>query len=403
MKEKSYILKVLPVFIISPLLALPILIRDIKKGKYYAFSYLAVFMSLMAYLWIPSGDVYRFYEEFEVIKNSTFAEVIELSLFDYVANILMYLLSKTGLNFEWYRLLQCYICYSMVFAIIRDIYKNTCFQNDNNNRFMIFVTFFGLLQFSMLLSGARFPFSVIMMIYGIYGLFYKKQNLCFIWVILAGLCHYSFWPVVAMSVFCKLYNPVFEKRTVVILIVVFYLASSVLLLLFIDYMNFGDAMMDQLDNYTTGYFADGELKDRSFKFLILRQVTRLPFYLSIYLGMTRLKDFSRCQLFVCLLLFSILLINMNTAFGRYSLLTEFSILPFFLLNIDNSFNPKHLKMFYYLAIIVFSVSVYSCKRELTVGKQYLIVAPVPYILSQNYTDSWISNHINPDGSIVGQD
>lgn len=394
---------ILPLFIISPLLSLPFLIRDIKKGHYYALYYLAFFMSLLAYLWTPSGDLYRLYEEYERIKTMSFGEVLEISVFDYVANILMFLLSKTGLNFEWYRLLQCFICYSLIFSVIKDIVDNNKYANDPNVKFEIFLVFFGLLQFGTFLTGSRFPFSTAMMIYGMYKVFYKNHNLSVFWMVLAGLCHYSFWPVLVMTLFCMIFKPTFPKHRVLLLIVIFCSVSSILMLLLIDYMNFGDVLMAQLDNYTTGYFANGELADRSLKYLVLTQVTRLPFYLVIIYAITRIKEFSKCQLFVCLLLFSILLVNMNTAFGRYSYLTTISLLPFLLLNEDKYFRIKHLKILCYLSVFVFAFSVYGCKRELKLGKQYLIMTPIPYILSQEYSERWITDHINPDGSMIGID
>ena len=59
----------LAVFVIYPLAALPIILIEIYNRNYYALNYLAIFMGLLAYLWIPSGDLYTYQLDFEFLKT----------------------------------------------------------------------------------------------------------------------------------------------------------------------------------------------------------------------------------------------------------------------------------------------------------------------------------------------
>ena len=64
MKFSNSSILVFFVFIIYPLGAFPLILIEVYNKKYYAFNYLAVFMGLLAFLWIPSGDLSRIQEDF---------------------------------------------------------------------------------------------------------------------------------------------------------------------------------------------------------------------------------------------------------------------------------------------------------------------------------------------------
>lgn len=78
---------------------MPIILKEIYEKRYYALKYLTFFMALIAYLWIPSGDLYRFYEHFNELKDLNFYEMVEFCDFDFLMYFLMWIYSKLGLNF----------------------------------------------------------------------------------------------------------------------------------------------------------------------------------------------------------------------------------------------------------------------------------------------------------------
>lgn len=389
--------------IICPLLSVPLIFKELRNGRLYALNYLTFFMALLAYLWIPSGDVYRFYLEYDTIKTLSFNEVWDFADFDCLSQYAMYFFSKTGLNFEWFRFITCIVEYSLVFSVLKDCIARNNYGSDNKTIFRLIIITFGLLRFSVFLTGARFTMSLVLMVYCINAVFYNNNKRGLLLFLLAPMCHYSFWPVYALMVLCKLLNPQFERKIVITLCIVFLSVSAVLLIVLIDYMRFGDAMMNRLENYTTGYYAEGELENQSFFFMLAQIFSILAFYAFSALAFWKMKSFKHCQLYVCLFLFCILLINMNTAFNRYASLAAFSFLPYFLMNIDGYFTKKHLKYVSYLAIFVFATSVYTTKRELRMGDQIDIVKPLPVIVFHSYSDAWINKHIQSNGNMVGND
>lgn len=385
-------------FLLCPIAALPLIFCEIYNKRYYALGYLSVFMALLAYLWTPSGDIYRYHLDFDIIQSLSFAQLIDSFQFDFVIQTLMWLFAKTGLNFEWFRLFTCLFCYTLVFSVLKKIVQNS--EYDSNNRkvaFMIFFCFFGLLRVNIFLTGARFTFAAAFLIYSIYYLFYESKTRGWVALAITGITHFSFVPVVLLTLASKVFKPKIRKRTFVVLCIAAYAVSTFLLIAFMDYLNLGDALMDHLENYTTGYYAHDELENHTFLFRIAQIISILAFYVFWGLSVFRLENFSKYRLFAFIAIFCVLLWHMNTAYNRYAGISIFSMLPLFLLNPGGSFKYKDLKLVFFLAIFVFSASIYNVKRELAHGSQYLIATPVPIILHHTYTQQWIDKNITTRG------
>lgn len=105
--------------------------------------------------------------------------------------------------------------------------------------------------------------------------------------------HYSFLPVVLITFSAKLFNSKFTRPMFLILCVIAYAVSTFLFLMFVDYLSLGDALMDHLDNYITGYYAAGELNDHSIKFRIAQVLGILAFYVFFFLSAIRLREYTK--------------------------------------------------------------------------------------------------------------
>lgn len=114
---------------ICPIASVPLIFREIYNRRYYALGYLTIFMALLAYLWTPSGDLYKFYIEYDALKGVPFNQILENthSKFDFIVQFLEWLFAKTGLNFEWFRFCTCIFCYTLVFGVTKKIVEQNQF------------------------------------------------------------------------------------------------------------------------------------------------------------------------------------------------------------------------------------------------------------------------------------
>lgn len=400
MKNKST--QIIITLLLYPLLALPVIIREIYNKKYYALSFLAIFMGLIAYLWIPSGDLYRFYLQYDLIKEMNFIQVVAFSELDIVMQLLTWLFSKTGLNYEWFRFITCVFCYLLVFSVTKSIIANNRYGHDKKISFIIFCIIFGLLRFTIFLTGARFPIGIALVFYAQYQFLSDRGSKFRGWLALiaATFTHFSFAPILIIFFLTKIIKLHWSKPTLLILYFISYLLSSFALVYVISRMNLEDSMSDHLDAYTTGYQADGELANHSFLFRLAQIFSIFAFYVLTILSFFRVKNFKECPAFAMTTVFIMLLINMNTAYNRYAYIAVFLILPYFLLNPSLYFKIKDLKIMLYVSIFVFISSIWTFRRELTYGDQYYIATPTYMILSHTYTDSWIQNNIARNGNMI---
>lgn len=396
-KEQRGFLGVL--LFLCPIAALPLIFREIYEKRYYALTYLALFMALLSYLWTPSGDLYRFYLDYYKLRGISFSSFIDYSntQFDVIIQFIIWLFGKTSINFEWVRFFICFFCYSIVFGVTIKIIENTSFGQSKKTSFMVFFTMFGILGLTVFLTGARFNVASAFYIYSVYYMFFEPRHKGWYALFITPFIHYSFIPVVILSVMAKLTKPHLKKANFLALIILSYAVSTFLMIYFIDMLSLGDALMDHLENYTTGYYAGDELKDHSFLFRISQIIGVMSFYIYIVISLIRLRDYKCYSNFAFLVIFTILLWHMNTAFNRYAGISIRAFTPLFLLNVISVFKYKDLKLMFFVALFVFTASIYQNKREISHGAQYLIATPVPVILNHTYSEQWINKNITIRG------
>lgn len=383
-----------------PIMAIPIIFYEIYRKNYYALYYLAFVMSLLAFLWVPSGDLYRYTEDYNYLKTLTFEEFWDEIKFDFILQSLMYGFAKLGLEFQWFRFTTCFVSYLLIFSIFKDAIKRSTFDARRSTVFMLFIVLFCLLRFSVFSTGVRFTFGMALCFYGYYH-WYLDRKVGWLFLIMAGFTHFSFWVIVVLALFSKLLRFPINRIVFGIGLVTLFFVTNMLLVEVINILPIDDLLKKHIENYTTGYYADGELHNHSFFFRLSQIFSICALYVIIIISFIRLKKFDDYRLYAFMLILLVLMWNMNSAFNRYAFLTIMFFSLVFVINPHRRFKRSDLKILFLISLFVYSISIYSVKRELVVGKQKsLFYMPAPFAFTNIYTPQWIDENISKNGGFL---
>lgn len=384
-----------------PIMAIPIIFYEIYRKNYYALYYLAFVMSLLAFLWVPSGDLYRYTEDYNYLMTLTFEEFWDELKFDFILQSFMYGFAKLGLEFQWFRFATCFISYLLIFSIFKDAIKRSTFDDRRSTVFMLFVVLFCLLRFSAFSTGVRFTFGMALCFYGYYH-WYLEHKWGWFFLIASGFTHFSFWIVVFFAFLSRFLRFPINRTIFGIGLIILFLVTNMILVEVINILPIDDLFKKHIENYTTGYYADGELDSQSFFFRLAQIFSICAIYVITIISFIRLRKFDDYRFFAFMLILLVLMWNMNTAFNRYAFLTILFFTFVFVINPHRSFKRCDLQILFYVSLFVYAISIYSVKRELIVGKQRLLLhTPVPLAFSNIYTPQWIDENISSDGDFLG--
>lgn len=94
LKKKTVKIGVTAVFILNPLISIPLLIIEVYNKKKYASYLLAVFMGLFSIYYIPIGDQYRYFNYYLLYKDMSFNQC-----FDFQDPFILHLLNVVSIFF----------------------------------------------------------------------------------------------------------------------------------------------------------------------------------------------------------------------------------------------------------------------------------------------------------------
>lgn len=401
MKISKSHLVLLGVFIIYPFAALPLIIIEVYNRNYYSLYYLAFFMGLLAYLWIPSGDLYRYQMSFELLKRSGFDDFKSFIAFDFLFAWIMFAFWKLNLNFEFIRFAICTLSYILYFKIYIDIINsNQNLRESKSISFSSFLMFFFFLQFSGFLDGVRFTLAMSLCFYAVYLLMYKNRNVGWIILFLSVATHFSIILILLIVTFIKIFKLRFKRIYLILLLVVGFLLSNYLIDSIIYILPVSDSFKLHLSEYAIQNFAKKEFTGQSLIYKLAHWISYCAIYPALLLVLVRLKEYSYFSVFAGICISLSVMFQIHSAFGRYAFLgIIFFIIPF-LLHYKLPFTKTEFYFFLLLSFFVYFVSVGKVRRELYYGQQYKILfMPLPGILMSTYDITWVKENISRDGSL----
>lgn len=381
-----------------PIMSIPIIFYEIYRQKWYALYYLAFVMSIFAFLWSPTGDLYHYTQDYYILSLLTFDQFLEELTFDCVLQSVMYAFARSGIEFQYVRFCLCFTCYLMMFSVFKDAIKRTTFIKNKANVFMMFIVLYCFLRFGAFLTGVRFQFGMALCYYGFYKQ-YVGNKIGWLFLILACFTHFSLWGILFIALLSKIHTINLSRSKLLAILLLLFFSMHTILASLIDYLPISDLLKSHLAYYTEGYYASGELDDHSFKFRLAQIFGIIGVYVMFLISVYRIKIYKEYRFFSLCLIWLVLMWNMNSAFNRYAFLSIILFTMIFIMNPGSLFRTVDLKVLCYTSVFVFATSIYTVRKEMRLGYQLtLLYQPVPLAFTHIYSPEWISNHVFKSGN-----
>lgn len=254
------------VFLVVPIISVPLLIIGACYDKKYRMIYLlflSFVLAIIAYNWLPSKeyDLYRYHLILDKMRNIDFKNFLDIYITqkEIISNFLFYLISKLSENNSMLEFIITFMTYGIIFYIVQDYAK---IQKYNNLIFIISLLYIiSSIRYLSLISGIRNMFAVVIFALGIYLEYVKKDKKwkCNILYISTIFIHISSLLVVAIKF---IYTYIFKEKInigKIILIGGLFLLPEVL---FTIIERFGDiSIFTNIQKMYIAYFINGEQFD----------------------------------------------------------------------------------------------------------------------------------------------
>lgn len=318
-------------FLASPFLSIPFIVFQLKRKDNAVLILIALLFGLLSFNYIPhfSDDKVRYYERYKTFVSLDWAGFIQhletTNRPDFIFESLLYIFAKLEFNIQYlFLIITSFTVYSILFFIKKAIQK----KDKSLYNYTIWTVLLIVFSLSLgdLFSGVRFYFASAIFIWGIYFLFFHKNIVKSVLLLLLSIVtHFSlifFIPVIIISYFF----PKNKSPKIILLI------SLVFLFLPKDFLSNLLGMVQLSDSYrakSDGYLTD----DRMFSenLVILNFIRNTWLYFSYGYIILRKGDYSKMYV---LIVFFTALVNVTypvpLIFNRYTILLKILFIPFYL-------------------------------------------------------------------------
>ena len=373
------------------------------KGKNWAFVLWAIFMGLVGILWPPTGDLYRYTQDFYSYKDIKFDDFLFLLSFkfDYLLSLISYWLGHFDLNFDLTRFIYNFIGYLLLGNIyIKIIRKNSFLQTCKNRKILlvVFMTF----SFSSFLF--RFGLSTILFVYGTYKIVYEKKYIGYLFVFFSVLNHASFILLLLGLLIYQLGYFHFSKKMLSILVVLALFTDSNLIINSFYNLPLPIEIIDRYSAYFDGKWAGKYLDDKSWKYQLMQFLLNsfAYIYIILYIYYYNKGNSNAQRVTNMLLMLSLITLPFITIHRRFLSILSLLCKVYILDSYSNKIvEQKILRLI--LSLVIFStlMGVYSQRNELSISDMKKLTYQSTFqILFHSYDDKWIDKNITSDGDIV---
>lgn len=401
---KKHTLITAAIFVVMPLYSLPLILRAVLCKKEWAFFMFSLFMGLVGILWPPTGDLYRYTDNYYMYKYcnwNNFIDIIQFK-FDYVLPFLSYVLARLNLPFDLSRFFFNFLGYYFLSRIMISICKHNPSFNDKKSYLYALIILIPL-SFSTYLF--RYSFSTILFVYGSYLINYEFRKNGYLFVALACLNHFSYVVFLPLLFATKLNFLRFNKMTIIMMFIVSFMLSGNILVSILDKLPISDQLLFHLMNYFDGYWSQEYLNDHSLKYKIMTFLFSFLTYI-YYWGYiaTYDKKANRQLLYVnSFILFTLIVAPFSVVYERF-LGVSLLIMKVHYLYYYDSANCKmvnFLRLFAFCAMFATLLNWWSVRRELSISEEScLLYSTSVQILFHSYDKNWINDNIMDDGNLV---
>lgn len=379
------------VFSLSPLIAFPCIWIEIYNRRKYAIVLLSLFLAICAYMYVPSGDLYRYWLAHQAYIDMGYFDIFTDFTFDYLIPSLSFVLAKLGFNHAFIRFVLVLLCSLLYFNMI---YEFLNFVKSKVWYFLLFLISFFLFPYFAIISGIRYGTASVLFLLAIYHYLYKENSMRgYLYMILSILTHYSFIVLVLGMLLAK---TVAVSRKILLLTGIGLLLINSQLLHHIGLFE-GLSIYSKIEAYTAGEDYINTLSPL-LKFVINmgRWVSYPLFFLLLFkIHPSKMRDMAYIVLLILCMFFPFI-----TIFNRYMFV---AILVSFLCYLKRPI--WNSKLFLYI-LFAFSMLSYSsgilANHRLIIMSNYqsLLYTPYPLLFGKTYGEEWINEHFNENGGVI---
>lgn len=387
-KKTSLFLSVL--FFFSPMIAFPFVWIEIYNKKKYANVFLALFLSMCAFLFVPSGDLYRYWLMYQSYIGADYISIFEFSL-DYLLSSLLYILANSGLNHAFARYILVFICalfyFNMIYELLRTINSRVKYTS-------IFFVSFVLFPYFTIISGIRFGVASVFYVLAVYYLIIRNNKLKgVVFLILSVLTHFSFLLLVlALLITIK----VKLSRNQLLLL------GSLLLFLSAQVTNYIGVFEElrifrKIEVYTMG---EDYIDSLSPLLQLVKAMGACLRYPLIFVMLLKMPPSKMRNVVYGIFLILCVCYPFTTIFNRFM---SVAVLLSFLCYITSRYlNVKYfVYVLLFFSIVAYSSSMASQYRLIAMSNyQSMIYTPYPLLFGQTYESQWINEHFDKKGGVV---
>ena len=389
-------------FILYPILYLPSIVLGIYNKKKCALFYLSIFLGLIAYLYPPTGDLYRGAMEYYEYGNLNWIQLTQEleGKFDFLLSIFMWLLSKLNFPPDVARLVYVVVGSYIIFLLFDDIAQKRCFSK--KLYIILFVCILLIVRYSYFMY--RFGFSLSLFTYGVYLYINNKRKIhAFIFFIVAILNHFSYSIFVLLFFFSMFLKYNGNRNLALAFFIGSFIFSGDIVSNIIRVLPVDVTIVNHLLIYTDGYYGGEYMTNHSFNYFLLTKLSQCN-YVVLFILFFQLYKPSIYAGWITILLFINLLISpFPAASGRIEIIVVFTTLIYILNNIDSYLclkTKKNIKFLLFTGCFYTLICTWSIRRELSISNEYKLLLPTLFIFSSSYDYQWMHENVNFDGSPI---
>lgn len=401
-KYNIFDIGVIVLFITFPFISLPVIFKQIYKGKKYPLLLLAIFMGGVSMYYFPHGDQYRYFYYVETYKFYRFNEIFNFSsitIFRDLNLIQLYIygISKIGLNIEIARFILTFISCCLIFDIYWNLDKTFKVFATKTIRFISFLIFFFAIPYYLIWYGFRTGFGACLFTYSIYLLYFKKKkNLGFIIMLLASFTHFLF----ALYLIIFLINHFVDYNLNLIKTITI---SFISLFCSFAFLNLLSGRIDFVDYMLNAYVYSEEYGKGSFNWLSIKAI---PMYfngvfniLIMFIAFFRLKKKGKFENIIYILFILCMFSFPYATFFQRIVRSSIPIIALYVITqMNNEIIFKMKRVILFFLIIAFLYPFWYHRVEYKYARfDKLFYSPLSTILSTHYDNKMVHSKVDVEG------
>lgn len=386
-------------FVISPFLALFLIIYGIYNRNITSYFFFAVFCGLLAYLTAPTGDLFRHTIEYYYLRYSSIPTIFT-SYSDYITQILAYILVVNNIPYPFLRFFLTTIAYCILFYLF-NYYIDTSYLNySKRDIFLRFVLLFIISDFFILVIGVRYRLAAVLFILAYHCFVNLHKNILGLLILLFSVFTHSSFILFSIILFVITQFKFDKKKAIILLIISFiigYFLSSMIIMLFngsgLLYSNYisdgkwGTSRYDTIENVY-----------RKIEYVFNRLIYIFIVFILIKNYYNK-SDITSRFFYACFLSFCLLnafatpserILNLNILFSCYYIMHNESI--------NKIKNDKVFSLVSKILIVFFVVRVLGFSTNIIASEYQRIIQPIYYIFKFDFDQKWIINNLDSNGS-----